>query len=103
MHAEPESRRRSGLSGLIFAALALAVVGYLGAAGLQGEHGFFRLVQIEAEEARLRDDLAQLRVERAAVENKVRRLSTGSLDPDLLDERARSVLGLGREDEILIR
>ncbi len=102
MQGEPEPRR-GGLDGMIFAALVLAIIAYLGVAGLQGEHGVFRLAQIEAEEARLRDELESLRAERAAVENKTRRLSPRTLDLDLLDEQARRVLGLGREDEILIR
>jgi cell division protein FtsB len=33
----------------------------------------------------------------------VRRLATDTLDLDLLDERARAVLGLGHPDEIVIR
>ena len=36
-------------------------------------------------------------------QNLTRRLSSASLDLDLLDEQARRVLGLGRPDEIIIR
>ena len=36
------------------------------------------------------------------MENKTRRLSDNFLDLDLLDERARKVLGMARADEIII-
>ena len=47
--------------------------------------------------------LAQLEAQIAEIENLTRRLSDDYLDLDLLDERARDVLGLLRADEIVIR
>ncbi len=76
---------------------------YLCFAALQGEHGLLSLFRIEAQEARLHGELAELRIERETISNKTRRLSTDHLDLDLLDEQARRVLGLGRPDEIMIR
>ena len=72
-------------------------------AALQGEHGLFRLFQIEAQEKRLQAELAKLTAEREAIANKTHRLSSATLDLELLDEQARRVLGLGRPDEMLIR
>ena len=83
--------------------MVIALMGYLTFAALQGEHGLFRLFQIEAQEKRLAAELATLRADAEAIANKTRRLSTETLDLDLLDEQARKVLGLGRPDEILIR
>jgi cell division protein FtsB len=94
---------RGGLGGTVFAVVAAALVCYLSFAALQGEHGLFSLLRVEAQEVRLRGELTQLRAERAVIENKTRRLSTGTLDLDLLDEQARKVLGLGRPEEIIIR
>lgn len=94
---------RGAFAGAVFAVVAVALMGYLAFAALQGEHGLFRLFQIEAQEKRLQAELEALRAERATLENKTRRLSTETLDLDLLDERARKTLGLGRPDEILIR
>jgi cell division protein FtsB len=100
----PESeQRRGGVSGAVFAVVVIALMCYLTFAALQGEHGLFRLFQIEAQEARLREELAALQAERAAIANKTRRLSSEAPDLDLLDEQARKVLGLGRPDEIIIR
>jgi len=100
----PESDTgRSGLGGAVFAAVLIAMMGYLTFAALQGEHGLFRLFQIEAQETRLEAELAELKSERILIANKTRGLSEETLDLDLLDERARSVLGLARADEILVR
>jgi cell division protein FtsB len=102
MHADSDIRRKS-FGGAVFAVVMIALMGYLTFAALQGEHGLFSLLRVEAQEARLRGELATVQAERAAIANKTRRLSSDSLDPDLLDEQARKVLGLGRPDELIIR
>ena len=48
-------------------------------------------------------DLTMLKVDIAQMENLTHRLSDNFLDLDLLDEQARSVLGVLRADEIVIR
>ncbi len=101
MHIEPE-RRSAGYGGAIFAVVMVALLSYLTYAALQGEHGLFRLFQIEAQQQRLEVELAQLRAERDLLENKVRRLSNDYLDLDLLDEQARRTLGYARPDEIIL-
>ena len=102
MYPEAE-QRRSSFGGAVFAIILIALMFYLTFAALQGEHGLFSLIRIEAQETRLRSELALLRAERATIQNKVTRLSDDHLDLDLLDEQARKVLGLGRPDEIIIR
>jgi len=101
MYHDPEPRR--GMFGAVFTVVVMALMGYLSFAALQGEHGLLSLFRIEAEEARLRDELAALQAERATIVFKTDPPSTENLDLDLLDERARSTLGLGRPDEIIIR
>ena len=63
----------------------------------------FRRVEIAAEADVLREDRDLLLTEIAVMENLTRRLSDEYLDLDLLDEQARTVLGLLRADEIVIR
>ncbi len=46
--------------------------------------------------------LAVTTSDRARRENLVRRMKSDSLDLDLLDERARHVVGLGRRNELII-
>jgi cell division protein FtsB len=101
MHPESEWSRSVGGPG--FALVIVALVVYLSFAGLQGEHGLFRLLEVREQEAGLRDEVVGLRIERAALVEKTDRLSTGRPDLDLLDERARKVLGLGRPDELIMR
>ena len=100
MMREPEIRK--GAASTILVISVLAIAGYLGASTLQGNNGLFRLFQIEAQETKLQDELASLRQERAAIETKTRQLSETPVDPDILDEQARRVLGLARTDEVLL-
>jgi cell division protein FtsB len=102
MNQDPEPRR-GGFGGTVFAGVAIALICYLAFAALQGEHGLFSLLQVEAKEARLKEQLSALQAERATVTNKTERLSSGHLDSDLLDEQARKVLGLARSDDIIVR
>jgi cell division protein FtsB len=102
MHPDADPRR-SSFGGAVFAVILIALMFYLTFAALQGEHGLFSLIRVEAQESKLRTELAALQAERATIANKVERLSTSHLDLDLLDQQAREVLGLGRPDEIIIR
>ena len=102
MYREPETRRRQ-FGGLLFFVVALALLLYLAFAALHSEYGLIRLVQIEQQESRLREELAGLRAETADVASRTAQLSGDRPNLDLLDERARRVLGLGRPDELLVR
>lgn len=80
----------------------LGLLAVFGHAGLQGEHGLRALATAEAEAETLEAELAALEARRAEIENRVDRLGGAQLDLDLLDERARAVLGLARPDELVI-
>ena len=71
--------------------------------GFQSEYGLAAFREAGDEERRLQAELTALKGHRAELENRVRRLSDEYLDLDLLDERARVVLGLVRVDEVIIR
>lgn len=94
-------RARPALGGAIYMAVMLGLGAYFAFAAIQGDHGLFRRIQIEAQEEDLRRDLQRLEAELAEMINRNRRLSADYLDLDLLDERARAVLGLLRDDEIV--
>lgn len=83
--------------------LLVGVIAVFAHSGLQGEHGLSAYREAGSEEKRLSAELASLRSERKALGNKVERLSRRNLDLELLDERARAVLGLAREDELIVR
>jgi cell division protein FtsB len=94
---------RPSFGALIFFAVAFALGTYFTFAAVQGDYGVFRRVEIAAEAEALRAELAALEREVAVMENLTLRLSDSYLDLDLLDEQARSVLGMIRADEIVIR
>lgn len=96
-------RTRPALGGLLFFALLLSVGAYFTFAAVQGDYGLFRRAEIQVEADALRAELAQLEAEVARMENLTLRLSDDYLDLDLLDERARDVLGLLRPDEVVVR
>ena len=99
-----KQRGNSGtLSTSMFLVTALALMAYFGFAAIQGNSGHFRRNQVNAEVKKLHQELALLQTRRAYLENKTHRLSDGYLDLDLLDQQARKILGMAREDEIIIR
>ncbi|WP_341861051.1 septum formation initiator family protein [Gymnodinialimonas sp. 57CJ19] len=69
---------------------------------VQGNNGLFQRIQVEAERDRLTEELAALQMQTQRMEILTHRLSDDYLDIDLLDERARSVLGYVRPDEVIL-
>jgi cell division protein FtsB len=83
--------------------LLIAVLAVFGHSGLQGEHGLAALREAQRLERDLTVELATTSAERTGMQNLVRRLSERNLDLDLLDERARAMLGYVRREELIIR
>ena len=81
----------------------LLLVAYLGVQALTGERGLLsggkRDAMLERREAQLADILE----ERKDLEVRVRYLRTDSLSRDLLEERARAVLGFADPRDYVIR
>ncbi|KUP93754.1 FtsB family cell division protein [Tritonibacter horizontis] len=90
------------LGSLLFFAAAFLLSAYFTFAAVQGDFGLFRRVEIQAEAETLSADLDRLEQDIVRMENLTQRLSDDYLDLDLLDEQARSVLGLARPDEIIV-
>ena len=94
---------RTAIGDIVYLTLMCAAAMYFTFASIQGDHGLFQRVQIEAERAALQAERTHLEAEVSALENKTRRLSDDFLDLELLDQQARSVLGLIRPDELVLR
>lgn len=94
---------RPGFGPFIFFATCFALGVYFTFAAVQGDFGLFRRIEITAEADTLSRDLMALERDIVQMENLTKRLSDTYLDLDLLDEQARTVLGLVRADEIVIR
>ncbi len=93
----------NAISTSMFLLTTLLLMAYFAFAAIQGDFGHFRRNQVNAESFHLQAELAQLQELRGYLENKTHRLSDKYLDLDLLDEQARKILGMAREDEIIIR
>ena len=70
---------------------------------LQGDFGLFMRAEIDAEASDLAAQLVAVQTDVAKMENLTKRLSDDYLDLDLLDEQSRSILGMLRANEIVIR
>ena len=82
--------------------LGVAVIGYFAYHAVEGERGLRAYFALKLQAAQARDRLATLRTEREAIERRVHLLRPDGLDLDLLEERARDVLGLVHEDDVVV-
>ena len=95
--------KNGGYGFLIYLGVTITMAAYFAFAAVQGDLGVLKRMQIASE---LRDLIAQrdaLKLKVAEMENKTLRLSDRYLDLDLLDERARDVLGMMRVDDVVIQ
>jgi cell division protein FtsB len=88
---------------IVASLLGISVIGYFAYHATEGERGlrsYFALGH-QIELARAERDSAEM--ERRIIERRVAALRPGSLDLDMLDERARQVLNLVHEDDFVIQ
>ncbi|WP_108503413.1 FtsB family cell division protein [Paracoccus indicus] len=95
--------QRLSIGATVYLVVICALGLYFAFAAVQGPSGILRRIQIEAETADLESQRNDLQAEVERMQNLTHRLSDDYLDIDLLDERAREVLGLLRSDEIILR
>lgn len=69
---------------------------------INGERGLYALFVQSHRKETLHTELASLRAERALMEKRVHAMRDDSLDPDMLDEQARRLLGMSHPDEIML-
>jgi len=86
-------RRRTILSVLGLYIFAALFIGYFGVNAFTGNHGLRAQQDLEQQLAAMKDELAQLKAERALWERRVSLLRADRIDPDMLDERARALVG----------
>jgi cell division protein FtsB len=81
----------------------LLLIAYLGVQALTGERGLLSGGERDAMLIRREAQLADILEERRDLEVRVRYLRTDSLSRDLLEERARAVLGFSDPRDYVIR
>lgn len=82
--------------------IGVSVVAYFAYHTVHGDRGLVALTHLQSEVARAQSTLDQVRAEREELERRTRLLRPDSLDPDLLDERARAVLNQSHPDDLII-
>ena len=85
-------RLRSFLTALGLYIGAALLIGYFGVNAYTGNHGLRARHDLDQQIAQLSVELSALKAERATWERRVSLLKSESLDPDMLDERARALL-----------
>ncbi|MGV2976032.1 septum formation initiator family protein [Roseibium alexandrii] len=100
--AATRQRKQSFLRRLITPVLAIAALGYFGFHAMNGELGVVGRAMIELQVAELEGELQLLVAERRELAARVSLLRPESLDPDMLDERARLYLNLVHSDELVV-
>ncbi|HJO75478.1 MAG TPA: septum formation initiator family protein [Rhodospirillales bacterium] len=82
--------------------LGVCAVGYFTFHVVQGDRGLLAWWKIKQRVAAAKQSLEVSQSQRQTMENRVRLLEPGSLDPDMLEERARLMLNYGHADDIVI-
>ena len=86
----------------IFPVLALGAAGYFGYHLQIGDHGLKARADVERRKEVLAGAVAVLKEVRERLERDVALLRPESLDPDMLDERARAILNLSHSDDLIM-
>jgi len=87
---------------LVLPVLCAALLAYFTFNAVSGDQGLRKWSALNIEVENRRSDLDIVRTERQRLEHQVALLRPESLDPDLLDERARASLGVARPEELTI-
>ena len=82
--------------------VCLGLAGYFAYHAVEGDHGLIAWIELEREHGELTGQLQKLRAERRDLEHRVTLMRPESLDPDMLDERARGSLNLAHPNDITI-
>lgn len=93
---------KSALRQAIGPAIGACVVAYFVYYAVQGDRGLIALKQIQGEIAQAEEVLQQVAAERERMERRAQLLRGDNLDRDMLDERARSMLNLSGERDVII-
>jgi cell division protein FtsB len=87
-------RRHAILTALGLYIFAALFIGYFAVNAFTGNHGLRAQADLDQQMATMQGELKRLKAERVVWERRVSLLRSDGLDPDMLDERARALLGL---------
>lgn len=93
---------RQLFSGALRPVVFVCLFFYFAFHAFHGERGLFALFRNEHQIEEASEELRKMRHQRMVLEKRVKGLRANALDLDLLDEQARSMLGLAKKTEIIL-
>jgi len=96
----PEIRRRAGNS--LAPLICICLIIYVGYHAVNGDHGLITWYRLNMQINDLKAEQAQVSAELSVMQRRTTLLKPDSLDPDLLDERAREILGYADRRDLVI-
>jgi cell division protein FtsB len=97
------NRLRTVLNALALYTIAALVIGYFGVNAYTGNHGLRAKQDLDQQIAQLTSELNALKSARTSWERRVALLKPESIDPDMLDERARTLLDYADPRDLTLR
>jgi len=82
--------------------IGMTVVVYFAYHAVQGDRGLLALGKLRGEVETLQAEVLDVRSARFELQKKVHMLRPDSIDPDMLEERARVLLGFGYPEELVV-
>ena len=95
-------RRRTVLTALALYSFAALFVGYFAANAFSGNHGLRAQADLDKQTESMQAEFKELKTERALWEKRVSLLRSDKIDPDMLDERARVLLGYADPRDLIL-
>lgn len=81
---------------------AAGAIGYFAFHAFNGDHGIQAQQKFEQQKQDLSATLADLQATRADLERRVALVKASALDPDVIEEKARQLLGTVEADEVVV-
>jgi len=94
--------RRKFIIDVVVPAFCMCWVAFFVYTAIAGDGGYGTLADLRAELYEKNKEVDALRQRRIALEKRADMLNSRSLDPDLIDERIRAILGYSAQGDIVI-
>jgi cell division protein FtsB len=95
-------RLKSVTAALILYALAALMIGYFGVNAFTGNRGLTARHELDRQTEELTAEIVRLKAERAQWQRRVALLRSDRIDPDMLDERARTLLDYADPKDLIL-
>jgi cell division protein FtsB len=96
------TRTRAILNQLALFAGTATAIAYFSYQAFNGDHGIQAQRQYDQQKQDLSDQLASLQDQRASLQRRVNLLKASSIDPDMLEEKSRELLGYANPNDVIV-